>query len=179
MKGRAFFSFYLVLAQGTRDIIFKLFIVCINISVFIPVVTFFYTMTTTIITVINSDFYTIWIFNFENIIAHQADKLEEIYKEKFSLFNRKQYENETFKDVIENEQLLAETMVRVDKRVRNSYHFNNHTFVDDGISDEFILEFAEGQETKELIKPEIVIKILKDWAAKATLAGKEIEITDS
>lgn len=124
-------------------------------------------------------FYTIWIFNFENIIAHQADKLEEIYKEKFSLFNRKQYENEPFKDVIENEQLLAETMVRVDKRVRNSYHFNNHTFVDDGISDEFILEFAEGQETKELIKPEIVIKILKDWAAKATLAGKEIEITDS
>lgn len=123
-----------------------------------------------------SYFYTVWIFNFGNITAGQADELAAIYKEKFSLFNRKHYENEPFKDVIENEQKLAEQLLQVDKRIRGSFQANNLTFVDDGISDEFILEFVESEATKELIKPEIVIKILKDWAAKAVLAGKEIEI---
>lgn len=124
-------------------------------------------------------FYTVWLFNFANITAGQADALEETYKEKFSLFNRKQYENEPFKNVIENEHLLAEQLVRVDRRVRSSYHANSHTFVDDGISDDFILEFVDSQESKEIIKAEIVIKILKDWAYKATIIGQEVAIDNN
>jgi hypothetical protein len=121
-------------------------------------------------------FYAIWIFNFENITVGQEEELQEIYKKKFSLFNRYHYENEPFKEVIENEQMLVEQLERVYKRIRKSYQSNNHTFVDDGVSDEFILEFVESKELKEFIKPEIVIKVLKDWAAKAALAGKEFEI---
>lgn len=124
-------------------------------------------------------FYNIWIVNFANITIGQAKTLEELYKKRFSLFNRKLYENESFKSVIGNEELLSEQLEKVGRKVRSAYNENSGTFYDVGISDEFILEFVDSQESKEIIKMEIVIKILKDWAHKATLMGKEIEIENN
>lgn len=124
-------------------------------------------------------FYPIWVYNFESITVGQSIKLKEVYKEKFSLFNRKQYENEPFKIVIENEDLLAEQLVRAEQRVRNAYHADSNTFVDNGISDEFILEFVDNQEAKDKIKFEISVKILKDWASKASLTGKKVVVENN
>jgi 3'-phosphoadenosine 5'-phosphosulfate sulfotransferase (PAPS reductase)/FAD synthetase len=104
--------------------------------------------------------------------------VEEVYKEKFSLFNRSRFEDEPFKDVLQNETIFAEKLKTVDRRVRNSYHENNRTFVDDGISDEYILEFISDGNDKDKIKSDIVIKVLKDWASKANIAGKQIKIID-
>ena len=123
-------------------------------------------------------FYTIWIFNYENITAGQADDVEEIYKNHFFNFNRKKYEDLPFKSVLENEEIFTTQLKRIDRRVRASYHAHNHTFVDDGLTDEYILEFVHNAEDKEKIKSEIVIKVLKDWAHVAHEAGKQSSITD-
>ena len=123
-------------------------------------------------------YYVIWLFNFENIIVRQSEIVEEVYKEKFSLFNRSRFDDEPFKDVLQNETTFAEKLIAVDKRVRKSYHENGHIFVDDGVSDEYILEFINDENDKDKIKIDIVIKIIRDWASKAKLAGKQIKIID-
>ena len=103
----------------------------------------------------------------------QYDEIEEIYKKHFCNFNRKQFEDQPFKSVVENESDFFEQLKLVDRRVRESYHAHNKMFVDDGISDEYILEFLENAADKDAIKDEIVYKILKDWAFVAQEAGKQ------
>ena len=74
---------------------------------------------------------------------------------------------------MENESDFFDQLKLVDRRVRESYHAHNKIFVDDGISDEYILEFLENAADKDAIKDEIVYKILKDWAFVAQEAGKQ------
>ena len=123
-------------------------------------------------------FYVIWIFNFENITAGQARDVEKIYKNHFCNFNRKKFEDLPFKTVLENEEIFSEQLRRIDRRIRASYHSNNHTFIDDGLTDEYILEFIDCIDDKEKIKPEIVHKVLKEWAYVANKAGKQTSVSN-
>lgn len=123
-------------------------------------------------------FYTIWTVNYGQIKLKNYQELESRYTNHFCNFNRAQFETASYKDVIENEHVFKEQLVRVDKRVRESYHANDGVFVDDGISDEFILEFIESSNDKERIKAEIVLKILKNWAHVAHEAGKHSVIDE-
>ena len=123
-------------------------------------------------------FYTIWTVNYGQIKLKNYQELESRYTNHFCNFNRAQFETASYKDVIENEHVFKEQLVRVDKRVRKSYHANDGVFVDDGISDEFILEFIESSNDKERIKAEIVLKILKNWAHVAHQAGKHSVIDE-
>ena len=121
-------------------------------------------------------YYTIWIFNFDNITVGQAENVEKIYTKHFCNFNRKKFEDLPFREVVENEDLFDKLLKQVDRRIRISYQSHNHTFVDDGISDEYILEFILDANDKEKIKPEIVYKILKDWVYVAHKAGEQSSI---
>ena len=123
-----------------------------------------------------SYYYTIWIYNFDNITVGQAEEVEKIYTNHFRNFNRKNFENSPFREVLENEDMFLEQLKRVDRRIRNSYQSNGHIFVDDGISDEFILEFIDNINDKDKINSEIVYKILKEWAYVAGEAGKQSTI---
>lgn len=123
-----------------------------------------------------SYFYSVWIVNFGNITVKQGEEIEEIYRNRFSDYNRKQFEDKPYKEVLENEEFFRDQLKRVDRRVLSSYQSNSGTFVDDGISDEYILEFIDNQEDKEKIKMEIVVKVLKDWASVAQRAGKQSTI---
>ena len=124
-----------------------------------------------------SYYYTIWLYNFENITVGQADDIQEIYINHFRNFNRKNFEDCPFREVLENEELFLNQLKHIDRRVRNSFQSNNHVFVDDGISDEFILEFINNANDKEKIKSEIAYKILKNWAYVAHETGKQSTIT--
>ena len=123
-------------------------------------------------------FYVIWIFNFENITAGQARDVEKIYKNHFCNFNRKNFEDLPLKTVLENEEIFSEQLKRIDRRIRASYHANNHTFIDDGLTDEYILEFINFIDDKEKIKPEIVHKVLKEWASVANKAGEQTSVSN-
>ena len=118
-------------------------------------------------------FYQIWIYNFENITARQADALEKEYIQRFSEFNRNVFGDEPFTKVIENEKIFVKQLKLIGHRISESYDREEKLFVDDGISDEFILGFIEKAEDKDKIKDEIVIKVLKDWALVASKAGEQ------
>ena len=51
------------------------------------------------------------------------------------------YEEDSYKAVLSNEEHLEEMLSLVDKSIRTSYHANNYTFIDDGLTDSFILSF--------------------------------------
>ena len=96
-------------------------------------------------------FLVIWEFSFANIRAGQASDLEDIYIDKFV-------------QIFDNEQIFKNALKRVDKRVRVSYQANNHTLLDDGLSDEFISEFVLDKASASKIQTEIANIMMNDWA---------------
>lgn len=119
-------------------------------------------------------YYKVWMFNFTTITVGQAEKIEVVYKQKFNAFNRKMYEEDSYKAVLGNEEQLEEMLNIVDKSIRTSYHANNYTFVDDGLTDSFILSFITNLEDKGKIKESIVKKIFDVWAYTAKQAEKQM-----
>lgn len=119
-------------------------------------------------------YYKVWMFNFTTITVGQAEKIEAVYKQKFSAFNRKMYEEDSYKAVLSNEEHLEEMLSLVDKSIRTSYHENNYTFIDDGLTDSFILSFITNLEDKGKIKESIAKKIFDVWAYTAKQAEKQM-----
>ena len=95
-------------------------------------------------------FFVIWQFSFGNIRAGQSMDVEDIYVDKFV-------------QIFDNQQIIKDTLKRVDRRVRESFHSNNHTLVDDGLSDEFISEFVADTSSVTKIKMEIANMLMIEW----------------
>lgn len=112
-----------------------------------------------------SYFYQVWTLIFKNLRLGQSKELEEAYISYFVDFNKKVFANASYRQVIENEKIFPEKIQKVFYRIRTSYENNNFVFSDDGLSDEFILEFLADSNDVQKIKPMISEKIMKDWVA--------------
>lgn len=107
--------------------------------------------------------YVIWAFSFSGIRTYQCDEVMKIYLDNFVTCVKRAFEDAPYKKVLEIEDTFKNMLERVDRRIRNSYHENNRTLVDDGLSDEFILEFISNSDEVKKIKQLISQKIMKDW----------------
>ena len=108
-------------------------------------------------------FFVTWTFGFGSLRMGQAMKLEEGYMEEFSQYNKKAFEGFPERQILDNEQMLKDMLKRVDERVRESFHNNNQTLVDDGLTDEYIFEFISNVESVPKIKDQIVEKLMIEW----------------
>ena len=118
-------------------------------------------------------FYVIWTFSFKGIRAYQCDEVETRFTGDFVSFIKQEFENAPYKAVLECETAFKDILKRVDRRVRNSYHNNNRTLVDDGLSTEFLMEFIEDTASIECIKVNISERIMGDWGAVGTEADQK------
>lgn len=118
-------------------------------------------------------FYEIWLFSFKGIRGGQASDLEDLFDEKFKEYNRQAFEGFPERQILDNEQQLKDMLKRVDRRIRESYHANNYTLVDDGLSEEYISEFVTNVTAIPAIKEQIVIKMMDEW----TRLGKKADDT--
>lgn len=118
-------------------------------------------------------FYVIWTFSFKGIRAYQCDEVETRFTGEFVSFIKQEFENAPYKAVLESETTFKDILKRVDRRVRNSYHNNNRTLVDDGLSTEFLMEFVEDAASTERIKVIISKRIMGDWVAVGTEADQK------
>ena len=126
-------------------------------------------------------FYGIWTFNYKNITTEQEKLIQEIYKKQFSEFNRTAFENDTFKQVVDNEYEFDKLLYYILKRI-NEYQEkfeNNHSVEYEKIADEFISEFISNEKEKEQIKFDIKTKITRDWALVANKTGQVSEIKNN
>ena len=123
-------------------------------------------------------FYGIWTFDYKNITTEQEKTIQEIYKKQFSEFNRTAFENDTFKQVVDNEYEFDKLLYYIIKRINESHNKfeNNQSFEYDKISDEFISEFVANEKDKEKIKLDVRTKILRDWALVASKTGQVSKI---
>ena len=108
-------------------------------------------------------YYIIWLFSFKGIRGYQADEVEKGYIDGFIAYAKEAFENAPYKRVVESGEVFKAMLKRVDLRVRNSYHANNHTLVDDGLSNEFLLEFIADATAAQKIQPLISKRIMEDW----------------
>ena len=113
-------------------------------------------------------YYIIFIFNYKSITGGQEMDVQDFFIEKFSEFNRNEFQDTPFKSVLENENVFESKLKFVDRRVRKSYQANNYQFVDDGLSSEYILEFLEQHEDIYKIKETIALRIkdIVEYASK-------------
>lgn len=109
--------------------------------------------------------FVIWSFSFSEIKSYQYDEVMEVYVDNFVSYVKRSFENAPYKKVLQIEETFKKMLECVDRRVRKSYHENNRILVDDGLSDEFILEFIADSNDVQKIKPMISEKIMKDWVA--------------
>ena len=123
-------------------------------------------------------FYGVWIFNYKNITMEQEKIVQEIYKKQFSEFNRTAFENDTYKQVVDNEYEFDKLLYYVIKRINESHEKfdGKQSFEYDKLSNEFISEFIVDEKDKERIKLDVRTKILRDWALIASKTGQVSEI---
>ena len=74
--------------------------------------------------------------------------------------------------------MLEEKIKVIERKVLDSYHKNNRIFIDEGLSDEFILEFVCEESSKEVIKKDISFRICHVWSAIAKETGEKVSIVD-
>jgi hypothetical protein len=117
--------------------------------------------------------YATWIFNYKDINGYEEDELSKHYKEMFVQFNRSYFEESSFKEVLENEELIGSFFKKADRVIRDMYHAHNRTFVDDGLTATFTTEFLENIQEVEKIGKSISDMILKGWAVQAVELGKK------
>ena len=110
-------------------------------------------------------FYVIWTFSFKGIRGYQCDEIEKRYTDGFAEYVKQAFENAPYKAVLESEDTLKDMLKRVDRRVRNSYHENNRTLIDDGLSREFILEFISDEAAGGRIVDAVSRRIFEEWIA--------------
>ena len=120
-----------------------------------------------------SYFYIVWVFGFTGIRSGQAMELQEKYVEKFVEYNREAFGNYTYAQVIENEKIISPMLTSVDRRIRDSWHANNRTLVDDLLWDEYINEFITDAEMAARVKTQIARRIMDVWFMLGRKADEE------
>lgn len=108
-------------------------------------------------------FYQVWTIAFKNIRLGQSKELEKAYVDCFVSYNKETFANSSYSQVIENEKVFPELLERIFYRIRTAYEKNNFTFVDDGLSTEFICEFISNKTEAEKIREVIAEKLMIDW----------------
>ncbi|MBE6815301.1 MAG: hypothetical protein E7522_07640 [Ruminococcaceae bacterium] len=123
-------------------------------------------------------FYGIWVFNYKNVTTEQEKTIQEIYKKQFSDFNRTAFENDTFKQVVDNEYEFDKLLYYIIKRINESHEKfdDKQSFEYNKLSNEFISEFIVNEKYKEKIELDIKTKIMRDWALVASKTGQVSEI---
>lgn len=117
-------------------------------------------------------FYEVWLFGFKGIRLGQATELEEMYVGNFVQYNRVAFKGVPERQILDNEQILKDMLKRVDSRIRASYHVNNYTLVDDGLTDEYICEFILNVGDVSKIKVQIESKIMEEWKKRGQEASQ-------
>lgn len=110
-------------------------------------------------------FYVIWVFSFKGIRSYQCDEIEKRHTDNFVEYAKQMFENAPYKTVTESETVFKDMLKRVDKRVRNAYHENNKTLIDDGLSKEFVLEFISNEAIDNHIVDVVSKRIFEKWVA--------------
>ena len=117
-------------------------------------------------------FYVIWTFSFKGIRAYQCKDVETKFTGDFVTYIHTEFENAPYKAVLDCEATFKDMLKRVDCRVRNSYHNNNRTLVDDGLSTEFLMEFIEDTTVVVHIKENVSKRIIENWVVVGTEADQ-------
>ena len=108
-------------------------------------------------------FYKVWEFSFKRLRAGQAMDLEDLFVDKFAQYNKEVFEGFPEQQIYDNAQRLKDMLKRVDSRIRESYHANNMTLVDDGLTDEYISEFISNVDSLPKVKDAIAEKLMLEW----------------
>ena len=66
---------------------------------------------------------------------------------------------------MENEKNFPDMIKKLYYRIRSSYEKNNFVFIDDGLTEEFLMEFVSDKNDIEKIKPIIYKKLMNDWVS--------------
>lgn len=111
--------------------------------------------------------YVFWLFNYNEITAGQAADVEEMYVSKFKEYNRICFKTSSFENVMGNEILFEIELKEVDRKIRKSFHANNHTLDYEKIVTDYLLElFNEGNDLEETAQ-KTCIEYFKEWALKS------------
>ena len=118
-------------------------------------------------------FYAVWMAGFHGIRVGQASDLEDIFVSNFTEFNKIKFAEFPYSQVVENERDFGKKLKRVNYRVMESRERHNFTFVDDGLSAEFINEFVNDPQMAEKIRPQIASRIMDGWYKLGEKADEE------
>lgn len=99
-------------------------------------------------------FFAQWAYTSKSITFAQVEKVQELYKEQFSEFNKVEFQDDSFKDVMENEQMFDATLERFLQYAK--IYFNNETnsFSNEMI-EKYILEFILSKADLDRLKDNI------------------------
>lgn len=99
-------------------------------------------------------FFAQWAYTSKSITFAQVEKVQELYKEQFSEFNKVAFQDDSFKDVMENEQMFDATLERFLQYAK--IYFNNETnsFSNEMI-EKYILEFILSKADLDRLKDNI------------------------
>ena len=110
-------------------------------------------------------FYQIWLVNFKNLRLGQSEDLKDEYITCFINYNKEAFANSSYSQVMENEKNFPDMIKKLYYRIRSSYEKNNFVFIDDGLTEEFLMEFVSDKNDIEKIKPIIYKKLMNDWVS--------------
>lgn len=89
-------------------------------------------------------FFTKWAYTNKNITFAQVGEVQNLYKEQFSEFNKVAFQDDSFKNVMENEQIFAETLDKFLNYAKDFYNSENNSFSKE-LLEKYILEFIKNE----------------------------------
>lgn len=91
-----------------------------------------------------SYFFAKWAYTSKNITFAQVGEVQNLYKEQFSEFNKVAFQDDSFKSVMENEQIFAETLEKFLSYAKDFYNSENNSFSKEFL-EKYILEFVKNE----------------------------------
>lgn len=89
-------------------------------------------------------FFAQWTYDNKNTTFVQVAEVQRIYKEQFNEFNKVAFQDDSYKSVIENEQMFAETLERFLCYAKEFYNSENDSF-SRKMMERYIIEFIENE----------------------------------
>ena len=91
-----------------------------------------------------SYFFAKWAYTSKNLTFAQVGEVQNLYKEQFSEFNKVAFQDDSFKSVMENEKIFAETLEKFLNYAKDFYNSENNSFSEEFLG-KYILEFVKNE----------------------------------
>lgn len=96
-------------------------------------------------------FFVQWVYTSKNISFAQVGEVQKLYKEQFSDFNKVAFQDDSFKSVIENEQIFADVLKKFLGYAKNFYNSENNSFSKE-MMEKYISEFIQNESDIAILK---------------------------